>query len=287
MKKLICIWLCVLLALSLCGCPEKEPAPDVTGWQLVLQEDTVVCDGVCYQQRRYVDSEEAPFMVYILTVDLQKATLYTGTSQNNYELIPTQRQDVLAQTEASVQDGLDVVAAVNGDFFAIETSYQPSGLCVKNGKLINSNSRLRPYTAITKEGQARICDGREETLDPATLEMAVGGSHVILKDGVITEFGEYDSSAKTSHPRTLAGIKADGSVLLVVIDGRQPQMSNGANLTQSAELMRALGAVTAINHDGGGSSTMLVKTQDQYRVMNSPSDGSLRKVYCSIQVIKK
>ena len=51
--------------------------------------------------------------------------------------------------------------------------------------------------------------------------------------------------------------------------------------------MLSVGAVTAINHDGGGSSTMILRNHENYLVMNNPSDGNLRKVFCSIQLIQK
>lgn len=284
--KRIQSFLCFLLILfSFSSCAEKPAS--VTGWQLENEEATKVCDGVTYRQQKYTDEEAPPYMVYILEIDPEKATLHTGTSNNNYELIPTEKQDVQQQMEASRKDGLDVVAAVNGDFFAISTSYQPTGLCIKQGKMISSNAQNRPYSAINKDGQYLISTGFRDTVDPTFLEMAVGGSRVILTDGIVAKFEATDDHANTLHPRTLAGEKADGTMLLVVVDGRQPELSNDADLTQCAELMRGLGAVNAINHDGGGSSTMILYREGQYEVKNSPSDGNLRKVYCSIQVVKK
>ena len=285
MKRILSALLCTLLLL---GCSNPvSPLSGVTGWQLASEEKLELCDGVSYLQQKYTDGDALPYMVYILLIDPQKATLHTGTSNNNFELIPTEKQNVQQQMEASRKDGLDVVAAVNGDFFAISTSYQPTGLCIKQGKMISSNAQNRPYSAISKDGQYLISNGFRDTIDPASLEMAVGGSRVILTDGNIAEFEPTDDHANTIHPRTLAGEKADGTIILAVIDGRQPAFSNGANLTQCAELMRGLGAVNAINHDGGGSSTMILDREGQYEVRNSPSDGNLRKIYWSIQVVKK
>ncbi|MFF2331448.1 MULTISPECIES: phosphodiester glycosidase family protein [unclassified Streptomyces] len=68
-------------------------------------------------------------------------------------------------------------------------------------------------------------------------------------------------------PRTVAGIKKDGSLLLVVFDGRT-STSAGVTLREAALILRDLGAVDAMNLDGGGSSTMVVRD----RVYNSPSD---------------
>jgi hypothetical protein len=58
--------------------------------------------------------------------------------------------------------------------------------------------------------------------------------------------------------RTIAGINAEGDVLLVTVDGAAPGISEGATLSEEAALMRSLGAVTAMNLDGGGSTAFAV-----------------------------
>jgi len=293
MKKITCLLLCLYITVSFFGCGKQQEAapeiitPDVVGWTLTSEDGFDVTDGVTYLERRYVNDSQAPYQVYILLLDPKKVTLHTGTSNNDFEIIPTVRQDVLEQMKASEEDGLHVIAAVNGDFFAISSTYQPSGLSVKSGVVISPNTKGRPYSAVTKEGEFFISHGFADGIDPFSLDMAVGGSHVIVSDGKAATFEEHDDLANTSHPRTLAGVRADGTIILAVIDGRQPLLSNGATLTQCAQLMIALGAVTAINHDGGGSSTMIIHKNDTYQVMNRPSDGGLRRVYCSIQVIEK
>ena len=72
------------------------------------------------------------------------------------------------------------------------------------------------------------------------------------------------------NPRTMAGVDANGRVLLVAVDGRQAGFSAGLTILEAARVMLALGAVTAINLDGGGSTTMVVDGQ----VLNRPSDPS-------------
>jgi exopolysaccharide biosynthesis protein len=64
--------------------------------------------------------------------------------------------------------------------------------------------------------------------------------------------------AEDRQPRTIAGIDANGRLILVTIDGRQPGVSEGATLSEEAALMRSLGAVDAMNLDGGGSTAMAV-----------------------------
>jgi len=58
------------------------------------------------------------------------------------------------------------------------------------------------------------------------------------------------------NPRTVIGQRADGAVLLLVIDGRQAN-SLGADFQDCIEVMLEYGAINAGNLDGGSSSTMV------------------------------
>jgi Phosphodiester glycosidase len=78
----------------------------------------------------------------------------------------------------------------------------------------------------------------------------------------------HGSFVAARHPRTLAGVRADGRLLLVTVDGRRTGWSAGVTLPEAARLMRSLGAREALNLDGGGSSSMVVRG----RVVNRPSD---------------
>ena len=71
------------------------------------------------------------------------------------------------------------------------------------------------------------------------------------------------------NPRTGVGITKTGKVLLVTVDGRNPGWSEGMTLTDFATEMKNLGAVNAMNLDGGGSTTMWTK---RYGLVNKPTD---------------
>lgn len=80
------------------------------------------------------------------------------------------------------------------------------------------------------------------------------------------------SWAQQRQPRTIAGVGRASQLILVTVDGRQPGVSEGATLVEEALLMRSLGAVSAVNLDGGGSATMVVRRA----VVNRPSGGAER-----------
>ena len=101
---------------------------------------------------------------------------------------------------------------------------------------------------------------------------AIGGSHLLVQDGRAA-LGTCSGAICAPNPRTGIGLTADGRIVLVVVDGRQ-RPSTGMSLPAFASFFVRLGAVSAMNLDGGGSSTMVVKGQ----VVNRPSDGFERSV---------
>jgi hypothetical protein len=81
------------------------------------------------------------------------------------------------------------------------------------------------------------------------------------------------------HPRTAAGVSRDGkTLLLLVVDGRQPGWSIGVTLPELAQMMLEAGAWNAVNLDGGGSSAMWHREPGAAagRILNRPSDGRVR-----------
>ena len=96
----------------------------------------------------------------------------------------------------------------------------------------------------------------------------------------IEQFGPDVASGRA--PRTAVGLTKDGRVLLAVIDGRQSH-SIGYTLLELALFMQEMGAVNAVNFDGGGSSEMVIGKD----IINSPSDGGERKVGSALVVLGK
>ena len=92
-----------------------------------------------------------------------------------------------------------------------------------------------------------------------------------------------DGFVTARHPRTIIGRDREGDTWLVVIDGRQPGHSVGMTLAELTAFAGRLGLVDALNLDGGGSSTMVVKGS----VVNRPSDPFLRPVSDAIVVLRR
>ena len=105
------------------------------------------------------------------------------------------------------------------------------------------------------------------------LNWAVGGGPVLVKDGAIfiTNNEEKKFSGKAiadHHPRTAMGYTKDGYIILLAVQGRMKNIAVGTTLTETAKIFLDLGAVEAINLDGGGSSCLLINGKETIK----PSD---------------
>ncbi|MDE2481599.1 MAG: phosphodiester glycosidase family protein [bacterium] len=116
----------------------------------------------------------------------------------------------------------------------------------------------------------------------ANVAAAIGGGPLILSDGAWNDDpdgpsgGEYDRRIPSSG----AAIGSDGTLYLIEVDGREPERSVGVTRREFAALMASLGAVRGMALDGGGSSTLAVRTLGSAApsLVNTPSDGSERPV---------
>ncbi len=114
-----------------------------------------------------------------------------------------------------------------------------------------------------------------------TLYNAVSGNERIVTN--TRETAGTAGDAILLHPRTAAGVTANGQLILLIVDGRQAGLSLGMYNRELADLLIHYGAVDAVNLDGGGSST-LVFSDPTPRALNRPSDGRERAVAASVAV---
>ncbi len=116
------------------------------------------------------------------------------------------------------------------------------------------------------------------------IQTALGGGPRLVKNSKIAVTDEnFRSDVRIgTGPRTAFGIDAQGRYLILVADGRQKFYSTGLTLQELAATMQKLGAVDALNLDGGGSSAMTVRG----KIVNRPSDGSERGVANALLVMR-
>ncbi len=108
----------------------------------------------------------------------------------------------------------------------------------------------------------------------------IGGGEILIKNGEICDDLLGEAHAKTAKPRLAIGYTADGMLKLFALDGKSKNSdSTGMNLNSLAETMQALGCVEALNLDGGGSVTVVLRGKDGVlSVGNVPSEGRARAV---------
>ena len=260
-----------------------------TRWTIVSETVTELYDGVTYIEQIFKDPGGLPYRTYALLLNPNKVKLHVGTANDDYNrtVEVADRQTTQQHMQTAVKSGENIIAGINASFFNMNGDYSPRGLVIKDGVLISESAEDYPFLAITEEGE--IIADEWDTFNSyveqgKTFELGVASWAIILKDGLPTS--RAIAVTGTPHPRTLMGYAEDGTIILGVIDGRQETFSNGALFSHAALWMRSLGADVAVNLDGGGSSNMILRNPqtDTYDICNSPSDGSLRKVYNSILV---
>ncbi len=135
----------------------------------------------------------------------------------------------------------------------------------KGGQWLRDNLRAGQTAQLRTEAGLSPKPDREP-------DFILGGGPFLLRGGMpvtAADPGSYDPGfMEKRHPRTAAGVRADGAIVLVVVDGRHPSSSVGMSIAELAALMTELGCAEAINLDGGGSTTMVVRGS----VVNNPSD---------------
>jgi hypothetical protein len=178
------------------------------------------------------------------------------------------RYDVVApgvRTKTSAMGAQNgALAAINGGFFAIESTGLSTGLLRIDGVLV----------VPAKPGQASLGIGSDHRLRVATrpegdwpeVEDALGAGPMLLRDGAVVDHGARQRRIR--HPRSAIGVGKDGSVVWLTADGRTDKAAGLAH-EETAAILQALGCVDAVNLDGGGSTTLWVAGRG---VVNHPCD---------------
>lgn len=111
--------------------------------------------------------------------------------------------------------------------------------------------------------------------DWSSMKHAIGGGPWLVKDGraYVDLHAQHFSSKQLGYrePRSAVGITRDGKLLLVAVDGRRKGVSVGMTLYELAYFLQKMGAVEAMNLDGGSSTQMAVYG----KTVNMPSSGSV------------
>ncbi len=144
---------------------------------------------------------------------------------------------------------------------------KPAGLVIQDGKiLLDAIGGDETVLAITNSG--KLITGRytaKQLVNELDVRDAVSFKPQLIVDGK-NLFAGKEATSWGIAPRTAMGQTADGTILFIVIDGRQPLHSLGASMTDMANLMEEYGAVNAMALDGGTSSMLVTSDPDAKKI---------------------
>ena len=221
------------------------------------------------------------------------ASVAVGYGDDDIDTIKTGRNWSMTETTKQAQSmqtrrNTNVVGAINAGGYDMSNG-RPSGAFIMSGTVINEPTGTTFW--IDKDGNAHITSAQE-----CNAALAAGNVlEAVASFGDIFENGHARSGLDntTRASRTAIGIKADGTVVMLMVDGRQAPYSVGMTMAEVGAAMEALGCVQAVNLDGGGSSTFATQREGESENNTSagltlrcrPSDGYERKVSNTIMVL--
>ena len=269
---------------------EAKETPTHTVFKKV---DSTLAPGVTQSIRYAYSADNKQMVYYIATADITRDDVIVqtsyfmqheggvmGMSKLTDQMAYAKEKYTNREDPLYISDYYAPVAGVNASFYNMSTG-QPSGLTYIDGVYFG-NASYDNFFAILKDGTAVIdyrSNEKKYTGDKAIWQ-AVGGSQWLVRDGqdvTATISGSYNTDR---HSRTCVGVTADGKVVLMSLDGRQEPFSCGGSMHELAQIMLEAGCVTAINLDGGGSTTFASRPEgkDEVVVVNRPSDGGERAI---------
>ena len=189
--------------------------------------------------------------VYAADIQLSSASyLKTALAKSAYGKNVTETTSEMAESN-------NAVLAINGDYYGA----QEKGYVLRNGVLYrNTAEKGQEDLVIYEDGSFEIIVEdeitAEELLEKGAVQILSFGPALITEGEISVTENDEVGRAMASNPRTAIGIIDDLHYVFVVSDGRTDE-SQGLTLYQLSQFMESLGADTAYNLDGGGSSSMV------------------------------
>lgn len=254
LRRLIVFWSALLS--SVCPAQDAKQALSALTW-------TPVFEGVSRTEFRLVSPR--PVTAFALKIDLQAPGIeFLATPDNGDKDGETDSRKTSSFLKSS-----GVQAAINAAPYAPVVSGEGesldvSGLHVSQGKIVSPAPREGyPALILTKDNKARIVSPPFK--DTSDAWNAVSGFSIVLQGGEVVT-GKDDL-----HPRTAAGLSADGRWLVwLVVDGRQGDYSGGAKTAELGEWLKAMNCSDGINLDGGGTSALVIESPGGPQILNRP-----------------
>lgn len=229
-----------------------------------------------------------PTRLFVAEIDLSDPTIHLHVSPGGPDPdgAGPWETTLMRPTKIAARENYDLV--VNGDFFSAlgvkdvegtnaafraEIWSAVTGPSVSGGKVWSTSTNARPCLVVSKEGKVTIRPVKQPK--PGDWDV-VSGNVMLVREGKVVP-----RDNKVRHPRTVVGLNADATKLLIlIVDGRKPGVAVGMSYNELAAEMVRLGCHSALNLDGGGSSVLAVRdaTKNDFKILNEPTDGRERAV---------
>lgn len=196
------------------------------------------------------------------------------------------------ETTSSLAKKYNALAAINGGGFSyfirdkmlISKGGNPSNLIISSGNIvyksgIEDDTKIS-IMGITNNGVLIAGKHSINELKKMDVQEAISFGPPLVINGTGTI--KSGDGGWGIAPRTCIGQRKDGTIIFLVIDGRQPGYSYGATLRDAQDVMIKLNAYNAVNLDGGNSSTMYYNG----KVINNPCSPTGERVVPSIVYVE-
>lgn len=237
-----------------------------------------------------------PIQVRAVRVDLREPTVDLLVTPSNGD----EPRDCAARTTTEFLAEFKCQIAINAGYFDPFAKRKGDpldtrGLALSRGDLYHDPAGWRFDTLLLSKApgiKAWIVKSPVPQADIAKAYNGIAGEDTLLHNGRYGYLPDERSITRFLHPRSVVGMSRDGRHLyLVAIDGRQPDYSEGTTKAETAEWLHKLGAYSAINLDGGGSTALAIEGADGQPVLLNrpcgPPIGGQRRVATHIGVFAK
>jgi hypothetical protein len=222
-----------------------------------------IFEGVIY--KREARRSPRPVMIHVVSIDLNTPGLSFIVTPGK----PEEKHPLMARTTSEFAREFKTQLALNGDFFSPWFSNKPWDYYPRSGDPVKVHGIAASRGTYYSEGERKwdaptlyLSKDNHPSLQRPTNEIynAISGNIFLVRDG---QPGPIPVPEKnTLEPRSAVGFNREGTKLfLVAVDGRQPNYSEGMNYDELVQLFVEMGAHSAINLDGGGSTALVVETK--------------------------
>ncbi len=240
---------------------------------------TQLFPGARYQ--RIIWTQPRPVVIHAVAIDLTQPGLQILSTPGDRAKPNTEERELTALTTTEFLSKYGMDLAINAGYFFPFTENSPWDYYPHSGDRINvvgqaiSNGQVfsdeddPTWRVLCFDGknQAQILN---QSTCPIGTQQAIAGNELILEQGKFIN-SQNAADGKNPYARVVVGLNATGDRLwLVVVDGKQKEYSEGASIAELAQFLPSLGITTALNLDGGGSTTLATKTAQGSKPLNAP-----------------